>query len=136
MLKQLSLYVENKKGTMWDITSILKKKEINILGSVNNDGAEFGIIRMVVSDPDCACEALKEAGYMCRMVDVMGIEMPDEVGSLNRLLGALSDSNINVDYIYLSFNRNSAQPILIMHVVDEDIYEVESCMKAKGFTAV
>lgn len=136
MLKQLSLYVENKKGTMWDITSILKEKGINIFGSVNNDGAEFGIIRMVVSDPDCAFEALKEAGYLCRMVDVMGIEMPDEVGSLNRLLGAMSDSNINVDYIYLSFNRNSAQPILIMHVVDEDIYEAESCMKAKGFTTV
>lgn len=136
MLKQLSLYVENKKGTMWDITSILKEKGINILGSVNNDNAEFGIIRMVVSDPDCAFEALKEAGYLCRMVDVMGIEMPDEVGSLNRLLGAMSDSNINVDYIYLSFNRNSAQPILIMHVVDEDIYEAESCMKAKGFTTV
>ncbi len=136
MLKQLSLYVENKKGTMEHITSILKEKNINIFGSVNNDGPEFGIIRMVVSEPDRAFDALKEAGYMCRMIDVMGIEMPDEVGSLNRLLGALSASNINVDYIYLSFNRDSAQPILIMHVVDEDIYEVESCMKAKGFTAV
>ena len=118
---------------MEHITSILKEKNINIFGSVNNDGPEFGIIRMVVSEPDRAFDALKEAGYMCRMIDVMGIEMPDEVGSLNRLLSA---SNINVDYIYLSFNRDSAQPILIMHVVDEDIYEVESCMKAKGFTAV
>lgn len=136
MLKQLSLYVENKKGTMRDITSILKEEQINIFGSVNNDGAEYGIIRMVVSDPERAYDALKDAGYMCRMVDVMGIEMADEVGNLNRLLGALSDSNINVDYIYLSFNRNSGKPILIMHAADEDIYEVESCMKAKGFTAV
>lgn len=136
MLKQLSLYVENKKGTMRDITSILKEENINILGSVNNDGAEYGIIRMVVSDPDCAYEALKKAGYLCKMVDVMGIEMSDEVGNLNRLLSALSDSNINVDYIYLSFNRDSGKPILIMHAADEDIYEVESCVKAKGFKAV
>lgn len=136
MLKQLSLYVENKKGTMRDITSILKEENINIFGSVNNDGAEYGIIRMVVSDPDCAYEALKKAGYLCKMVDVMGIEMSDEVGNLNRLLSALSDSNINVDYIYLSFNRDSGKPILIMHAADEDIYEVESCMKAKGFKAV
>lgn len=136
MLKQLSLYVENKKGTMRDITSILKEEQINIFGSVNNDGAEYGIIRMVVSDPERAYDALKDAGYMCRLVDVMGIELADEVGNLNRLLGALSDSNINVDYIYLSFNRNSGKPILIMHAADEDIYEVESCMKAKGFTAV
>lgn len=136
MLKQLSLYVENKKGTMRDITSILKEERINILGSVNNDGAEFGIVRMVVSDPERGFEALKKAGYLCRMVDVMGIEMADEIGDLNRVLGALSDSNINVDYIYLSFNRNSGKPILIMHAADEDIYEVESCMKAKGFYPV
>ena len=136
MLKQLSLYVENKKGTMRDITSILKEESINILGSVNNDGPEFGIIRMVVSEPERAYDALKKAGYMCRLVDVMGIEMTDEVGNLNRLLKALFDSNISVDYIYLSFNRDSCQPILIMHAAEEDIYEVESCMKAKGFAAV
>jgi ACT domain-containing protein len=137
MLKQLSLYVENKKGVMRDITSILKDEGINIFGSVNhNDGAEYGVIRMVVSEPERALESMKAAGYMCRMVDVMGIELADEVGSLNHLLGALSDSNINVDYIYLSFNRDSARPILIMHAADEDIYEVESCMEAKGFTVV
>lgn len=137
MLKQLSMYVENKKGIMKHITSILKEEKINILGSVNNnDGAEYGIVRMVVSEPERAFEALKGAGYLCSLIDVMGIEMPDEVGSLNRLLGALSDSNINVDYIYLSFNRDTSKPILIMHAADEDIYEVESCMKAKGFTAV
>ncbi len=116
MLKQLSLYVENKKGTMTDITGILKDEQINILGSVNNDGPEFGIIRMVVSEPERACERLKKAGYLCRMVDVMGIEIADESGSLHRLLSALTDSYINVDYIYLSFNRNTSQPILIMRV--------------------
>ncbi len=136
MLKQLSIYVENKKGTMKNITSLLKDRQINILGSVNNDGAEFGIVRMVVSDPDNAYETLKEAGYLCRLVDVMGIEVADEVGDLNRLLTALSDSNINVDYTYLSFNRDSGKPILIMHVTEEDIYEVEACMDAKGFTTV
>lgn len=134
MLKQLSIYVENKKGTMKDITSILMEGQINILGSVNNDGAEYGIVRMVVSDPERANEALQKAGYMCKLVDVMGIEMEDEVGNLHRLLQAFSDSNINVDYIYLSFNRESGKPILIMHV--EDIYEVENCMRAKGFTPV
>lgn len=136
MLKQLSLYVENKKGTMTDITGILKDLQINILGSVNNDGPEFGIVRMVVSEPERAHEALKEAGYMCRLVDVMGIEIADEAGNLHRLLSALTDSYINVDYIYLSFNRDTSKPILIMHVKDDDIFEVESCLRAKGFTAV
>lgn len=134
MLKQLSVYAENKKGTMKDITSILKEEQINILGSVTNDSAEYGIVRMVVSDPDKASQALIKAGYLCRLTEVMGVEMADEVGNLNHLLVALSDSNINVDYIYLSFNRDSGKPILILHV--EDIFEVENCMRAKGFTTV
>ena len=133
MLKQLSIYAENKKGTMKDITSILKEEEINILGSVTNDSAEYGIVRMVVSDPEKASQSLIKAGYICRLTEVMGIEMADEVGNLNHLLQALSDSNINVDYSYLSFNRNTGKPILIIHVKDDDIFEVESCMGAKGF---
>ena len=136
MLKQISVYAENKKGTMNHITGILMEEKINILGSVNNDGDEFGIVRMVVSEPERAYEALKEAGYLCKLVDVMGIEVADEAGNLHRLLGALADSNINVNYIYLSFNRDNSKPILIMHVQDDDIFEVESCLRAKGFTAV
>lgn len=134
MLKQLSVYAENKKGTMQKITSILKNEQINILGSVTNDSAEYGIVRMVVSDPEKASRSLEQAGFLCRLTEVMGIELEDEVGNLNHLLQALMDSNINVDYIYLSFNRDSGKPILILHV--EDIFEVESCMRAKGFSAV
>lgn len=134
MLRQLSVYAENKKGTMQKITSILKEEKINILGSVTNDSAEYGIVRMVVSDPEKASRSLEAAGFLCRLTEVMGIELEDEVGNLNHLLQALTDSNINVDYIYLSFNRDSGKPILILHV--EDIFEVENCMRAKGFTAV
>lgn len=132
MMKQLSIYAENKKGTMQDITSILAKEQINILGSVTNDSAEYGIVRMVVSDTETARKALASQGYLCRVIDVIGVEVEDEVGNLNRLLGALSDSNINVNYIYLSFNRDTGKPILIFHA--EDIAEVEECITAKGFT--
>ena len=65
MLKQLSIYAENKKGVMQNITGILKNEDINILGSVTNDSAEYGIVRMVVSDPDKAKEALIAAGSAC-----------------------------------------------------------------------
>ncbi len=133
-MRQLSIYAENKKGTMHDITAVLAERRINILGSVTNDGAEYGIVRMVVSDTDAARDALTAHGYLCRVIDVIGVEMEDEVGNLNRLLGALADSYINVNYIYLSFNRDSGKPILIFHA--EDIAEVENCITAKGFTVV
>ena len=57
--------------------------------------------------------------------------MEDKVGALNELLLSLADSNISVNYIYLSFNRDSGKPVMILHA--DEIWEVESCLKAKGF---
>ncbi|MCD8361903.1 MAG: ACT domain-containing protein [Lachnospiraceae bacterium] len=132
MLKQLSIYAENRKGAAQAITGLLAEQNINILGSVINDGAEFGIIRMVVSDPEKAQRTLEAAGYLCRLIDVLGVEVADEVGNLNKLLKALSDSNVNATYIYLSFNRDTAKPVMVMHT--EDIFETESCLESKGFS--
>ena len=66
MLKQISIFAENKKGMLQSITSILAQENINIMGSVTNDSAEYGIIRMVVSDPERALEALSKEGFICR----------------------------------------------------------------------
>ena len=134
MLKQLSIFAENKKGTMQDITNILSSEGINIWGSVTNDSAEFGIIRMIVSEPEMAKRKLEEKGYFCKLCNVIGVEMADEVGALNRLLKTLNDSNINVDYIYLSFNRDSGLPVQILHSADTP--EVEDCIRAKGFKTI
>ena len=134
MLKQLSVFAENKKGTMEHITRILLEEDINILGSVTNDSAEYGIIRMVVSDPERACDAFLQNGYICKITEVLGVEVADEVGNLNKLLKALEESNINVNYIYLSFNRASGKPIMVFHT--DDCYEVEECLSMKGFTVV
>lgn len=61
MLKQVSIYAENKKGEFQRITNVLREAEINILGSVTNDSAEYGIVRMIVSDPVKAQEILIQA---------------------------------------------------------------------------
>ena len=134
MLKQVSVYARNEKGMMRNITGLLAEENINILGSVTNDSAEYGIIRMVVSDPDKAVQTLRAAGFMCSMKDVLGVEMKDEVGSLHRLLDALVKSNVVVDYLYLSFNRTTGNPIMVFAV--EDIWEVEECLSTGGFTVL
>lgn len=133
-MKQVSIYAENKKGAMQEITEILLHREINILGSVTNDGAEYGIVRMVVSDPSAAVEALQEGGFICKLTDVIGVEVEDEVGNLNRMLTVLLDSNINVNYLYLSFNRDSGKPIMVFHCADTP--EVSACLKSKGYTVL
>lgn len=134
MLSQVSVYAENTKGAMLAITDILRQEEVNILGSVTNDSPEYGIVRMVLSDPEKAVAALEAQGYMCKLTDVLGIEVQDKVGELGRLLRALDESNINVDYLYLSFNRDSGSPIMVFHC--NDIAEVEGCLAAKGFCSL
>ena len=131
MLKQVSIYAENVKGKMLEITDVLMENNVNILGSVTNDSAEYGIVRMIVDNPTKAIEALTQKGIICKMTDVIGVEVKDEVGNLNRLLKALHDANINVDYLYLSFNRESGCPIMVLHTPDAK--EVENSLSAKGF---
>ena len=128
MLKQVAIFAENKKGTFQDITQILQNANINILGSVTNDGPEYGIMRLIVSDTEKALASLKEGGYLCRS---NGVELEDKVGNLNQLLLSLEAGNINVDYIYLCFNRDTGKPVLILHT--NEIFEVEEYLKGKGF---
>ena len=134
MLKQVSIYAENKKGNLQKITGTLAEKGINIWGSVTNDSAEYGIIRMIVDDPQEAVKVLQEEGFLCKLCDVIGVEMADEVGALNKLLQGLQERNINIDYIYLSFDRESGLPVQILHT--PDTVEVASCIRAKGFRLV
>ena len=131
MLKQVSIFAENKRGTFQSITGILQDENINILGSITNDSAEYGIVRMIVSDTEKALRALSANGYLCRSNDILGVEMEDEIGSLNRLLISLSDGNLSVDYIYLCFNRDTGKPVLILHT--DEIREVEEYLKSRGF---
>lgn len=132
MLKQVSIFAENQKGAFQAITGILQEEGINILGSVTNDSAEYGIVRMIVSDTEKTLKALTAKGYLCRSNDILGVEMEDKIGSLNNLLISLSEGNISVDYIYLCFNRETGKPVLILHT--DEIFEVEEYLKAKGFS--
>lgn len=85
MLKQLSIYAENKKGALQTMTNALYEAGINIWGSVTNDGTEYGINRMVVSDPDKAKEVLTERGYLCRFVDVLAVVSISLTSSTSRV---------------------------------------------------
>lgn len=131
MLKQISIFAENKKGAFQTITQILMENDINILGSVTNDSTEFGTIRMIVSDTEKSLEVLKEKGYVCRTASIIGVEIPDAVGSLNQILKELLEGNINLNYTYLCFNRESGMPVIILST--EDVFEVENYLKSKGY---
>jgi len=131
MVTQISIFTENRKGAMRSITRLLAEGGIDIDAFVTNDSAEFGIVRMLVSDPDKASALLTEAGYQIKRTAVMAFEIPDEPGSLDKLLAAIEDANINIDYLYASFDRASAGPIIIIRAADLD--ELEHFLKNRGY---
>ena len=133
-MKQVSIFAENKKGALHKILSALSEAGVNIAGFVTNDSAEFGIIRMVTSDVDKAEELLKKTGYLYKVSDVLGVEIEDEPGALNTLLEALLHMNINVDYLYISYNRENAKPIMVLQV--PSLTEVASSLENQGFRIV
>jgi len=116
---------------MYRVTQVLALANINMNTLVTNDSAEFGIIRMLVSDTDAALKCMQAAGYLCHVDIVAAAEIGDESGSLNALLETLSRGNVNLDYLYVTYSGLGRRPVAILRT--QDIMEVEGFLRAKGY---
>lgn len=134
MIEQLSIFAPNTKGSMVSLTKLISDAGIDIYNVVTNDSAEFGIVRMLVTEPELACELLTTNGYMCKLNKVIGVEIPDDVGSLSNLLQAITDSNINIDYLYVSYSRDFKTPLAVLHA--PGYAEVEAALESRGYKIV
>ena len=134
MTRQISIFTENKKGAMHKLTMILQEAGINMSSLVANDSAEFGIARVLCNKPDEALGRLTEAGYMCRIDNVLCVEIADEVGSLNRLLGDIHNANVNIDYMYVALSTENGKALGVLRVPDIEL--VESMLTDKGYTTL
>ena len=95
MVEQISIFAENRKGSMREITQLLTENDLNIYCAITNDSAEYGIVRLLVDETERAMELLKANHFTCKMSRVIGVKIPDDVGSLNKLLADIEDSNIS-----------------------------------------
>ncbi|MGI6116811.1 MAG: amino acid-binding protein [Bilifractor sp.] len=131
MLKQISVFAENKIGTMEKLTSLVSDAGIDFYNVVTNDSAEYGIIRMICSDPEKAAQILTDAGYMCKINLVLGVCISESVGSLSSLLKTVHDIRVNIDYLYVCYIRSSTDPVAILHVTDWE--DVEDSLGSLGY---
>ena len=134
MINQISIFTENIKGSMFKVSKVISDAGIDIYNVVTNDSAEYGIVRMLVTEPERAQKLLTDKGYMCKLDKVIGVEIPDDVGSLTTLLDTLDKCNINIDYLYVSYNRDAKTPLAVMKVVGYT--EVEASLRSKGYTTI
>jgi len=132
MIEQISIYTENKKGAMRSLLGALSEAGINVLAFVNNDSAEFGVVRLVVSDTAKALQVLESRSCICRTSKIIGVELQDTPGALQALLTIPENMNINVSYMYLGYRRENNQPIILIACEDADI--VSARLSAAGYT--
>lgn len=100
MVKQLSVFIENKPGRLMEVLQALAEKKIDIKALSLADTTEFGVIRMVVSNAEAAKEVLNENGVIVRICDMLVVAVNDEPGALMKAFAILSDNKISVEYMY------------------------------------
>lgn len=98
--KQLSVFIENRKGRLSEVLEVLKKNKINILSLSLADTTEYGLLRLIVNDPEKGKETLVREGFSSMTTDVLIVEVTHKAGSLESLVRVLSDNEINVEYMY------------------------------------
>ena len=112
-LRQLTVFLENREGRLERVTQILAENQINIVCLSLADTSEYGVLRLVVSNPDKAKSVLKEAGFSSRLTDILGVKLEQTYGALNKLLKVISQENINVEYMYtLNSSKNAGSMVL------------------------
>ena len=133
-IKQLTVFIENKKGTVVSVTEILSQNNINLRALSIAETQDFGMLRLIVSDEQTAEKALADNGYMFRTIDVVGVKLDDKPGQLSAALSVMDKADINVEYLYAFMTRSEKYAYVVLRVEDNEKAEAE--LKAAGFELV
>ena len=118
IVKQVSVFLENRAGRLAEVTGILADHDINIRALSLADSADFGILRLIVDDVEKAKGILKKEGMTVGETDVVAVEVPDRPGGLAHLLQVFKDENVNVEYMYAFVKAPSQSAVMIFRFED------------------
>ena len=133
-IKQLTVFVQNKKGSVVSVTDILAENNINIRALSIAETEDFGILRLIVSDENAAEKVLEEQGYLIKVVDVVGVKIGDDPGKLTSALGVLDKADIYVEYLYAFMARTEKHAYVVLRV--EDNCAAETALEGAGFRLI
>lgn len=117
-IKQISVFIGNKKGRLAMVTEAMKDAGIDIRALSLADTADFGMLRMIVDDPDKCMTALKAKDFMVQETDVIAVEVEDTPGGLSRVLKIFDDNDINIEYVYAMVEKRKNAAAVIFRVED------------------
>ena len=133
-IKQLTVFVQNKKGTVASVTQLLSKNNVNLRALSIAETQDFGILRIVVNDNATAEKVLSENGYLIKAIDVVGVKIGDEPGKLTSALNVLDDAGINIEYLYAFMARTEKHAYVVLRV--EENGEAENVLVNAGFKLI
>lgn len=126
---QMSVFLENRSGGLASVVDVLARQGIDIKALSVADMADFGILRLIVQDPDRTRDVLKEAGFTAEKTRVVAVEVPDRPGGLAQTLRTLKEQQINVEYMYSAARRSGERAIIIFRF-DETGRAVEALRRS------
>lgn len=124
-IKQLTVFIQNKKGTVVSVTDILSKNNVNLRALSIAETQDFGILRLIVNDEATAERVLEENGYLIKVIDVVGVKIGDKPGKLTAALDVLDKAGINVEYLYAFMARTEKHAYVVLRVEDNAAAEKE-----------
>ncbi len=119
-INQISVFLENKPGQLAEFTRLLEKNQIDMRALSIAETQDFGILRLIVDDPYKTVNVVKEAGYICSITPVLAVELSDKPGSLVKILTALEEGGVNVEYTYAFITRKKNAAYMVFRVNDPE----------------
>lgn len=119
-ITQISVFLENRKGRLYDVCSLLGANHVNIRALTIAETESFGVLRMVVDKCDAAVQLLREHGFVANFTDVVAVEVPDNPGGLAAVLKIFADNDVNVEYMYGFVEKHSDKALLVFRFEDTD----------------
>jgi hypothetical protein len=119
-VKQISVFLENKKGRLAEVTQALSKEKINIRALSLADTADFGVLRIIVNDAQKCLSVLKSSGFVAQSTEVVAVEVEDKPGGLARILQVLDAEGVNVEYMYAYVEKSKDNAIVICKIDDRE----------------
>jgi hypothetical protein len=134
LTKQVSVFLENKSGRLLDVCQALGVANLNIRALCIADTSDFGILRLIVDDPERALTDLREQGFSVGETHVLAVRIPDHPGGLGAVLENLRNLEMNVEYMYAFFTRVEGQAVVVFRVGDDQIPRVVAALEGAGVT--
>lgn len=129
-VRQLSVFLENKKGTLHDISTVLASGNINLRSMCIADTADYGIVRIIADDPDRAKEVLNAAGHVASIREVTAFAVPDAPGGLSKVLSILEENGVDIEYMYALVTKEAGKAYAVARTNDDE--KAEEILKANG----